>query len=414
MERTSGSAGSNGGGMLSNGSKNMDFLRTMVKQICDHSPLDSVVQHSLQAVMELTDADLIMLFLREDDRLVIKGKQAKRSDFFHDNTPVHKVGECLCGIAVRERRKIISYDIRKDPRCTWDECKESGIVSIAALPLFDQDDIIGVLTIASSSLMEFESQIELLEIISDQITIGYQNALVHDELEMQKKKLEEERKRAEFYLDLMSHDITNIHQGINTWIQLTKERSSQHDRDGLGFEVGEKLIHRSINLVENVKLLSSLKGTDLILTPIDLNKATIDAIDHIKKVFPDEEITINYKAGQENLFIQAEVLIDHLLFNLLHNCIKFQKGSRAEVDVEINRSEDGNVQLIISDRGPGISEDMKAHIFDRYKMKDIKFHAGIGLSLVKELVDRYHGQIMVADRIEGEPALGAKFIITFP
>jgi signal transduction histidine kinase len=72
------------------------------------------------------------------------------------------------------------------------------------------------------------------------------------------------------------------------------------------------------------------------------------------------------------------------------------------------------VRIEISDRGPGIPDTMKKDLFKRYGIKSQKTRTGLGLSIVKALVDRYNGSIMVSDRISGKPEEGVKFIIWIP
>ncbi len=72
-----------------------------------------------------------------------RGEKYEDSKFRHEDTSVHKVGECLCGLVVSEESAMYSKNIDDDSRCTWDECKRAGLISFAALPLCNRNELLG-------------------------------------------------------------------------------------------------------------------------------------------------------------------------------------------------------------------------------------------------------------------------------
>jgi signal transduction histidine kinase len=84
-----------------------------------------------------------------------------------------------------------------------------------------------------------------------------------------------------------------------------------------------------------------------------------------------------------------------------------------KIDIDLQNLDD-EIQLDICDHGIGIPDDQKDQVFDRFVKGSDYGYSGIGLSLVRELVNRYQGTIQVLDRIRGEPESGARFRITFP
>ncbi len=69
--------------------------------------------------------------------------------------------------------------------------------------------------------------------------------------------------------------------------------------------------------------------------------------------------------------------------------------------------------LEIEDYGQGIRNEQKEEVFTRL-IGGPRRGSGIGLTLVKQIIDRYNGDISVFDRIEGNPNQGAKFIVRLP
>ncbi len=180
------------------GRQELSVLHELAHRVGRRLVLAEMVESSLAAIESLLEPDLVLLFLRRDDDLVLQDRRGRvaNADGFH----VHKVGECLCGLAVREARPMYSADIHSDPRCTWTECREAGFASFAALPLTGRDGVIGVLGLASRTPRDFSERAAFLEALAGEVAIGLQNAVLYRQLQEQKQELERqccERRRLE-------------------------------------------------------------------------------------------------------------------------------------------------------------------------------------------------------------------------
>jgi len=105
-------------------------------------------------------------------------------------------------------------------------------------------------------------------------------------------------------------------------------------------------------------------------------------------------------------------LLDRLVWNLLDNAIKFTtEGGRVEVSL---RSEEEDIVLEVSDTGPGIREDMRARIFERFQRADVSRSStdgtGLGLAIVEAIVEAHGGRVTAENRSTG----GARFRVWFP
>jgi signal transduction histidine kinase len=106
-------------------------------------------------------------------------------------------------------------------------------------------------------------------------------------------------------------------------------------------------------------------------------------------------------------------LLSQVWLNLINNAIKFSPQG-GKVHVDLCRS-DGRIEFIISDKGVGISEEDQAHIFERFYKADksrtrVKEGSGLGLSIVKKIVDLHKGTI----KVESKPDEGATFTVYLP
>ncbi|MFC3192872.1 response regulator [Marinicella sediminis] len=111
-----------------------------------------------------------------------------------------------------------------------------------------------------------------------------------------------------------------------------------------------------------------------------------------------------------NVYATSECL-EMVIGNLLSNAIKYTpQGGRVLISTEINK---GHVSISVSDTGPGVSDQDKGRIFNRFVRLDGHQGVqgtGIGLAVVKEVTVANKGHAQVLDPVDG----GAEFVVTFP
>ncbi len=238
--------------------------------------------------------------------------------------------------------------------------------------------------------------------------------------ENEERKIAEEGKelemnRAELYLDLLGHDIGNLHQGIDGWLTIAKGSCDNKIMLNKALDGSKRLTEETLRLVKNVLMLSRLKDVERLDEKIDMVKVVNDAIENAKVVFIGTELEINLKCDEKNIYIRTENIISEVVFNLIHNSIKFQGLQKAVLDIRISKDEKGKIMILhIADHGPGIPDEQKINLFNRGKIPQKKIHTGIGLLLVSALVERYRGTIKVENRVKDDQSRGSRFIIELP
>ncbi len=171
----------------------LEALNAFSRAVNSNLDMAQTAAAALQGLLDTIRPDLSFLFLREGERLVLLDALPHSNRHRLGAIPEHRVGECICGLAVREDRPLFSRDIFNDPRCSWEECKKAGLKSFAALPLRSGNGIIGVIGLASDEERNFEEQAGFLEILAAQVSIALSNALLY---EAAQKELAERRRAA--------------------------------------------------------------------------------------------------------------------------------------------------------------------------------------------------------------------------
>ena len=176
-------------------------------------------------------------------------------------------------------------------------------------------------------------------------------------------------------------------------------------------------------ILYNTKRLSELVGSILLLSKLEnkgiQNRFEFFCLDEqIRKAIVSLEHkwtakNIDFDADMETIVYRGnEALLYHVFANLIDNAIKFNRES-GKIIVRLEKKEDV-VIFSVSDEGPGIGENEKNHIFDKFYQANNSHSGegnGLGLALVKRIVDIHHGKIAVKNN---ESGVGCTFTVTLP
>jgi signal transduction histidine kinase len=144
---------------------------------------------------------------------------------------------------------------------------------------------------------------------------------------------------------------------------------------------------------------------------VELGDVTRGALRDVGTFAHRAPVTVNARAAVEVSCDRDG--IRRVLVNLLHNALKFTPGSgRISVTIEPH---EGGARVCVKDTGPGIADEHKARVFDRYfqaatRQERIQFSTGLGLTFCKLMVEAHGGRIGV----ESEPGRGSEFWFTLP
>lgn len=245
-------------------------------------------------------------------------------------------------------------------------------------------------------------------------------------------------------MDQMKSDFfTNVSHELRTPLTLIQgplvELSKQ--QQGNDKEVIEGVIRQSKNinkLVDQFLMLSKFDSGLLNLKPVKLsiNEIIGSLTSQFSSLAASKGLTLEFKPYSQDVWAFADVeKLEIIVNNLLSNAIKFSpKGEQVIVEVCSNadlqiedseRSTDEYVVITVSDTGTGIADNELEHVFDRFFQSGTSEYSksgvgtGIGLSLVKELVESHGGQVSVAhnksaSNLHSSNSRGTVFTVSLP
>jgi PAS domain S-box-containing protein len=236
---------------------------------------------------------------------------------------------------------------------------------------------------------------------------------ITEQIEAQKQR-EEAKARAEFFNDLMAHDLNNMHQGIMSSLELILAEEDLSDQLRKMAENALKQVNRSVSLINNVKKFSMVNQEDLVLEKTDPGEALLTAIQIVNQTFPDRKIVVENDLGCGTYCIMANEFLEDVFYNLLHNAVKFTESDEVRIQVASSLTEEGEfLKIDFKDWGTGIDDRLKDNILSGIDERVLRV-SGVGLTLVKQIVDQYNGIIRIEDRVKGDYTQGARVVLLFP
>ncbi|OPY26008.1 MAG: aerobic respiration control sensor protein ArcB [Methanocella sp. PtaU1.Bin125] len=226
--------------------------------------------------------------------------------------------------------------------------------------------------------------------------------------------LSKAKQQAELYLDLMGHDISNMHQIALGYLELAKAMQEDESKREL-LDRPIEVLQRSARLIANVRKMQRLNNGVFKFEPVDVASVLQDVQREFGSV-PRKNVMLNLN-GPVNCTVRGNELLYDVFANLVSNAIKHTRENTV-ISIQMDTMKDNGRSLCrvaVEDNGPGVADDFKGKIFNRILRgtKDAK-GSGIGLYLVKSLVESYSGRIWVEDRVPGDHTKGSKFIVELP
>lgn len=247
----------------------------------------------------------------------------------------------------------------------------------------------------------------------------------------EKVKIQEELKKSEikyrkaynhlsFYEDLFHHDLNNIFQSLLSSIELSQLFTREKKLENLDeiLKLAKNQISKGKLLISNVHNLTDLDKKEPNLEKVDLKKFLNLSIEFIKKIYEDKHVNITVKNGKDSIFVLANKGLKDIFVNVLKNSVEYNKNQTIQIDIILSFVEKENqkfVKIQILDNGSGIHKKLKKNIRKHINGEtESKKRFGLGLILVKRILDSYGADLLIRDKFESDYSKGANIIILIP
>jgi hypothetical protein len=219
------------------------------------------------------------------------------------------------------------------------------------------------------------------------------------------------------FLATLSHELRTPLNAILGWASLLHSDPGNVAEVKAGLEVIERNTRLQANLIGDLLDMSRIVSGKIRMeaTPVDLVRVVGDTIDTMRVVADEKLVTLVPPSVTSPVMVMGDnARLQQVVWNLLTNAVKFTpSGGRVEVALS---GSSNRAEIVITDTGIGISPAFLPFVFERFRQEDASTTRssgglGLGLSIVKALVELHGGTVQAQSAGEGQ---GAKFRVHLP
>ena len=393
----------------------IDLINNLTKVILDKTDLVEISWEIVNIIAAYLNSEDCVIYLVDQstgmiEQVALHGNKLTDSNKISNKLVISK-GEGIVGSVVKSKKSELVNDTSKDDRyIVDDEIRFSEIV----VPIISDGIVIGVIDSEHKNKNYFkEEHIKTLESIASLVAIKLRTAVSIGErkkVEIQNEKLLRRLKNSNDelneYAHTVSHDLKTPLQSIEalvSWIKLdNKENLDKATLQNIALI--ESTVETMDQLIINILKYSEVGIVNGKEEDVDLNLI----LKKLKTVMvTSENTTINILSKLPK--VKGDTTKFQQLFqNLISNAIKFNREKKGIVEIDYIEKKSFH-QFSVKDNGIGIAKKYHKQIFKIFEsLNKSKDSSGIGLSIVKKIVDLYEGNIW----LESKPNIGTTFYFT--
>lgn len=444
----------------------------------------------LAPIAEHVQAEIAALYWATEDSMVPIAQRALNGAA----RPV-PAGEGVLGYAASQRQPIVIRDIPADTpfavRVGYDAAPPR---SIAVVPIYFQEELLGVMVLAS--LRDFDQEaMTFLAAVSQQLAVGFRNVRSHEEIEQlvielresneqiqaqseelqaqneeiqaqneeisaqqeelqaqneelqaqneeihnqnaeirtrsaeleelsgrlitQTRLLESADERKNEFLAMLAHELRNPMAALTTSLELLDRSESGSSRAAKAREAIARQMSQLVRLIDDLLDITRISQGKIHVqrTRVDLAQIVRACASDQMPAFDADGIVLETEIPTYPVWVDGDSSRLHqVVNNLLHNAMKFTDEGR-RVWLRLETTDDGVVVVEVGDEGIGIEPSMLPHLFEPFRQgangsSRANTGLGLGLTLVKTLVELHNGEVQAHS--DG-PGKGARFTVRLP
>ncbi|MCW5314010.1 response regulator [Nostoc sp. KVJ3] len=388
-------------------------LLLVVKDLACVRTIEEIIEIVRLAARDLTNADGVTFVLRDGECCHYVDENAIGPLWKGMRFPLKS---CISGWAMLNKKAAVIEDIYQDARIPIDAYKVTFVKSLVMVPIRIADPLGAIGAYWSTPHLATSEEIELLEILTDTTAVAIANVQLF-------QKLTNQNALKDKFIAMLAHELRNPVAPISNGVQLLKLKLGETGA------VGETVLMMQHQIKHLSKLIDELLDiSSITYGKISLNLEKFNLVDLVRQSINDhaqaiERSNVTVVQDLPNRPVWADVdstRFFQIFGNLLDNAFKFSKpDGTIWVDLSLIPGENGSgsvAVLSVKDSGIGIEPTILPELFEPFTQGDRSLDRsrgglGLGLSVVKSLVELHGGNVEASSRgID----LGAEFKVTLP
>jgi two-component system CheB/CheR fusion protein len=339
------------------------------------------------------------------------------------------LGEGPTGRCVRENRPVVNddFDTNVDTVPWREHALKRNFRASAAFPLHRRGQPVGALTLYAARPGGFDPEhVRLLQTLSEDLSSALDameqerlRATAEDALRESERNLQEVDQRKNEFMAILSHELRNPLAPITNSLYVLKHAAAGGEQARRAQSVIERQVGQLSRLVDDLLDITRISRNKVHLQRkrLELNELVRHTMDDYRELFERSEILLELHAHPSPVFVNGDWnRLAQVVGNLLQNATKFTgKGGRTSVSVGTDAVADRAI-VRVKDSGVGMLPETLARLFQPFvqaqnTLDRSKGGLGLGLALVKGLVDLHGGEISAESAGLGR---GAELILRLP
>jgi PAS domain S-box-containing protein len=387
--------------------------------------LDKLMQALTDAATQLVGAQFGAFFYNVPDErsgsYMLHALSGARHEHF-EQLPLPRVTD-IFGPTFRGEGIVRVDDVNQDPRFgnnpPFYGMRPGQVASYLAIPVVSRSgEVFGGLLFGHSETGIFSERTERIIVgLAAQAAIAIDNARLYEAEQKARAEAETASRLKDEFLATVSHELRTPLHTMFGWVQLLQDGDMDARSAQQAIEVISRNLRAQQQLVEDILDVSRIITGKLRLemAPVDIPLIIETAVDSMRPAAEAKVIklqtaldpTVNQVIGDANRLQQV-------VWNLVSNAVKFTpNGGRVQILMGHTSS---YAEINVIDTGPGINLEFLPYVFDRFRQEDSSTTRtygglGLGLAIVRHLVELHGGTVKAANREDGK---GAIFTVRLP
>ncbi len=401
----------------------LEHQKDLLERIVGDQPLYDVLL-AIARFIEGHSEDCLcsILLLSEDRKRLLFGAAPSLPGPYNEAIDGIEIGPAVgsCGTAAFTGESVTVTDISADP--LWADYKglaaEHGLAACWSEPVKGpRDEVLGTLAMYYRKPNAPTADDRYLTAIGVDLTaIAILSERSRAALRQRAEQLAEADRRKDRFLAMLSHELRNPLAPIVNTLSILRDRGTDPELLEHVARLERQTTHLS-RLVDDLLDISRIShgAVELKIEPVDVRGCIAQAVDAVRERVAERRQSLSVSEGDEPLVVDGDHdRLRQVFTNLLTNATKYTPAG-GEIAVELAR-ESGSIVARFRDNGQGLTPDLHEHLFEPFSQGavsalDAREGLGLGLTLVKQLVDCHGGSVEVESP---GPGLGSVFTVRLP
>ncbi len=397
--------------------RQLEAIYRLSAAISRAAEVEEIVEAAMDGLLDAVSADRASVLLFDDDEVARfegwRGLSGEYRRAVEGHSPWQPEDTDARPIAVPD---VLTDESLTEFRQT---ITNEGIRALSFIPLVSGGGVVGKFMVYYDRPHEFtEQELHVCETIAGHVAYAIERAQAERALRESEERLREADRRKDEFLATLGHELRNPLAPLRNMLQVMRRVELDSELLDQARATMERQVDQMVRLVNDLLDVSRISRGEIKLRNerVDISELIRDTVTDFRASHDSDLHELEVELPPEPLHLEGDpVRLAQVLENLLKNAWKYtERGGRIRLAVQ---RADLHAVIRVHDTGVGIEPDRLPHIFDMFYHSDETGSGphegglGIGLALVKTLVELHGGSVQV--RSEGR-GTGSEFVVRLP